>query len=430
MEMVRRIEWRRNWFIIGLVVGVLLYAFSGPLDEVNARTDAPGSGLLSLAGPIGVGLLFFGVVGILTLVAARVLGPIAAKSATNRRLMQGLGAAILLLAFVFLPWYYDIFPYATLYKLTIALQWVMVIIGINLLTGYTGQISLGQGAFFAIGGYTLGIASFHEWSLPWAISLLIAPVITGILGFLVGIPSLRLKGPYLALATLAFAVIVMPIAKRFEEFTGGVQGIAMFGKIKLWDVFADHSDYFWYYLSLAAAVLMLVFVWNIMHGRIGRALIAIRDNEIAASAMGVNVALYKTTVFGIAAAFAGFAGAVNAAVIQFASPDQYSTLVSIRVFVGAVIGGVASVPGAVFGGLFTQFIPDIAADVSKAAADAVQAVILIVFMYAMRGGFAGFVVQTWHYGRRGVQLLRPAASREPATEASAAASAPSPSGSE
>ena len=222
----------------------------------------------------------------------------------------------------------------------------------------------------------------------------------------------------------------MPIAKRFEEFTGGVQGIAMFGKIKLWDVFADHSDYFWYYLSLAAAVLMLVFVWNIMHGRIGRALIAIRDNEIAASAMGVNVALYKTTVFGIAAAFAGFAGAVNAAVIQFASPDQYSTLVSIRVFVGAVIGGVASVPGAVFGGLFTQFIPDIAADVSKAAADAVQAVILIVFMYAMRGGFAGFVVQTWHYGRRGVQLLRPAASREPATEASAAASAPSPSGSE
>jgi branched-chain amino acid transport system permease protein len=175
---------------------------------------------------------------------------------------------------------------------------------------------------------------------------------------------------------------------------------------------------------------MLLFVWNVMHGRIGRALIAIRDNEIAASAMGVNVALYKTTVFGIASAFAGFAGAVNAAVIQFASPDQYSPLVSIRVFVGAVIGGVASVPGAVFGGLFTQFIPDIAAGVSKAAADAVQAVILIVFMYAMRGGFAGFVVQTWHYGRRGVQLLRPPAARRQGQEAAAPASAASPSGSE
>lgn len=429
METLQRIEWRRNWFLAGLVVGAVLYALSNPLESLREGSDLPGAGLLSLAGPIGVGLLLLGVVGVLTLGAARTLGPVAAKSPGNRRLLQGVGAALLLLAFVLLPWYYDIFPYATLYKLTIAIHWVMVIIGINLLTGYTGQISLGQGAFFAIGGYTLGIASFHEWSLPWAVSLLIAPVITGILGFLVGIPSLRLKGPYLALATLAFAVIVMPIAKRFEDFTGGVQGIAMFGKIRLWSIFADHPDYFWYYLSLAAATLMLLIVWNIMHGRLGRALIAIRDNEVAASAMGVNVALYKTTAFGIAAAFAGFAGAVNAAVIQFASPDQYSVLVSIRVFVGAVIGGVASVPGAVFGGLFTQFIPDISADVSKAAADAVQAVILIVFMYAMRGGFAGFVVQTWHYGRRGVRLLRPAAAG-PATPEGVSVSAPTPSGSE
>lgn len=429
MDMLRRFEWRRNWFLVALVLGAIVYPLAGPLDSVAERSSAPGIGLLSLAGPLSVGLLFFGIVGVLTLVAARIFGPVANRGARERRILQGLGALVLLIAFLLLPWYYELFPYATLYKLTIALQWVMVIVGINLLTGFTGQISLGQGAFFAIGGYVLGIASFHEWSLPWPVSILIAPVITGILGFLVGIPALRLKGPYLALATLALAVTISPIAKKFEEFTGGVQGIAMFGKIKLWGPLADHPDYFWYYLSLGAAAVMLLVVWNIMHGRMGRALIAIRDNEVAAAAMGINVALYKTTAFGIAAAFAGFAGAVNAAVIQFASPDQYSVLVSIRVFVGAVIGGVATVPGAVFGGLFTQFIPDIAADVSKAASDAVQAVILIVFMYAMRGGFAGFVVQTWQYGRRGVQLLRPVRERAAASEA-VAASAPTPSGSE
>ncbi len=411
MEMVQRFDWRRNWFLLALILGVVLLPLSGPIDQ----------GVLRLLRPISILALFFGIVGLATLLAAIYIGPVAERSRRNLRLLQGLGALLIFAAFLAAPAYADNIPYVTTYKLTVALQWVMVVVGINLLTGYTGQISLGQGAYFAIGGYFLAIASFHEWSLPWGLSLILAPILTGLLGFLFGFPALRFKGPYLALATLALAVVISPVAKRFEDFTGGVQGIPMYGKFNTWGIFGDDYERFLYYFSLVAAAVMLLLVWNIMHSRLGRALIAIRDNEVAAAAMGVNTALYKTTAFGIAAAFAGFAGAINAATIQFVSPDQYSVLVSIRVFVGAVIGGVASVLGAVVGGLFTQFIPDIAAGISDAAPDAIQAVILVVFMYAMRGGFAGFVEQTWRYGRQGVQLLRPERAAE---EREARAAAP------
>lgn len=415
MKTVQRFDYRKNWFFLALIIGAVVYPLSGPLDQ----------GILSLARPASVGAIFFGVVGVVVALTARYLGPVMDASPRKRQLARLAGALLLLIAFILLPWYGEMFPYVTLLKLTIALQFVMVIVGMNLLTGFTGQISLGQGAFFAIGGYTLAIASFREWSLPWGVSLFIAPVITGALGFLVGIPALRFKGLYLALATLALAVTITPIAKRFEDFTGGVQGIAMFGRVKPLGPFSDEPDYFFYYLSLGAAVILLLVVWNIMQGRLGRALIAIRDNETAAAAMGVNVALYKTTAFGIAAAFAGLAGALNAATIQFVSPDQYSVLVSIRLFAGAVVGGIASVSGAIVGGLFVQFIPDVTSGITRAAPDAIQAVILIVFMYAMRGGFAGFIKETWQYGRTGLRLRKPGVAdtpptAEPAESASAA----------
>lgn len=404
MDDLRRIDLRNNWFVLALVGGAILYPLAGTTN----------SSLTDFLKPLAVGMIFFGLVGVGVVALAIIVGPFVERDRRNRMLAQLAGALILLAAFILAPWYGDKFPYVTLFKLTIAMQYVMVIVGINLLTGFTGQISLGQGAFFAVGGYTLGIVSFGEWSVPWGISLFMAPVITGVLGFLVGIPALRLKGPYLGLATLALAVTVVPIAKRFDQFTGGVQGITMFGKVNPPGIFSDHLDYFFYYLSLGAAVVMLVISWNIMQGRMGRALIAIRDNETAAASMGINIALYKTTVFGISAAFAGLAGALNAAAIQFVSPDQYSVLVSIRVFVGAIIGGIASIGGAIAGGLFTQFIPDVTSGISRAAPDAIQAAILIVFMFAMRGGFGGFLHETWRYGRKGIRLRKPTAAA-PAT---------------
>jgi branched-chain amino acid transport system permease protein len=298
------------------------------------------------------------------------------------------------------PTYVDQVPHFSMLKLTVAVTYMMVILGLNLLTGFGGQISLGHSAFFAIGGYTTGIMK-REWGISWGWSIPVAAVLAGGAGFLFGLPALRLKGLYLALATLALAVAVSPILKKFEDFTGGVQGIVLFGKID--PLFGDKTDRvfrdrFFYYTTAMIAGVMFLIAWNLVRGRFGRALIAIRDSETAAAAMGVNVALYKTTTFGISAAYAGVAGALNAVVIQFVGPDQYSLALSIRFLVGAVVGGLASVAGAVFGGLFEQFTPDFTADINKAAPDAIFAGILIVLMYVMPTGMVGYVRRIWRYG--------------------------------
>jgi branched-chain amino acid transport system permease protein len=318
--------------------------------------------------------------------------------------MRVLGYALIIGFFLFMPLYVEQLPHSSMLKMTVAVQFMMVIIGINLLTGFGGQISLGQSAFFAIGGYSLAVM-FRQWGTPWGWSLLVGPLLAGGIGFLVGLPALRFKGPYLALATLSLAVTVSPLAKKLEEYTGGVQGVAMFGKLSI-PFWKDNPDRFFYYLTALLALLLFVFAANLRRGRFGRALIAIRDNETAAASMGVNVALYKMTVFGIAGAFAGLAGALNGVVIQFVSPDQYSPLLSIRFFVGAVIGGVATIQGAVIGGLFQQFIPDITLQVNRSAPDAIQAAILIIVMYTMRNGVVGFLQDTWRYARSGVRLRK------------------------
>lgn len=391
---MREIDWGRNWYLVALIVGVVGFLATRGFD----------SGVGGLLPPLFVGAALFGVLGVVVLVASLVLGPHVSTPSARAR-AQAVGLLVAVVALVFAPAYIEWFPFASLFKLTSAVQFMIVIVGLNLLTGFTGQISLGQGAFFAIGGYTLGVL-FRQSDLPWGVALVIAPVIAFVVGMAVGVPALRFSGPYLALATLSLAVMVSPIAKRFDSVTGGVQGVPMYGQLSLPGFVGDHADKFFYYLSLAAFVVAAVVTWNLIHGRIGRALVAIRDNEIAATAMGVHVARFKVLAFGTAAAFAGFAGALNAATIQFVSPDQYSVLLSIRFLVGAVIGGIASVSGAFFGGVFMQFIADVTSDISRAAPDAVQAVILILFMYAMRGGFAGFIHQVWQTGRAGFRLRK------------------------
>ena len=325
------------------------------------------------------------------------------------------------------PLYVDSIPHFSMLKLTVAITFMIVILGLNLLTGFGGQISLGHSAFFAIGAYSTAIMK-HEWGISWGWSIPVAAVTAGGVGFLFGLPALRLKGLYLALATLALAVAVTPILKKFEEFTGGTQGIVLFGKIE--PLFGDKtdkvfSDRFYYYTTAIIAGILFIFAWNLVRGRFGRALIAVRDSETAAAAMGVNVALYKTTTFGVSAAYAGIAGALNAVVIQFVGPDQYSLALSIRFLVGSVVGGLASVAGPVFGGLFQQFTPDFTADIDKAAPDAIFAVILIALMYVMPTGIAGYIRQLW---RRGAGQV---SSREGATKTTGGApvaAEPSPAG--
>jgi len=301
------------------------------------------------------------------------------------------GIAAVLLQACALPFVlsnYRVFQFSLAYIYAIAL------IGLNLLTGYNGQISLGHGAFFAVGAYTTAILIKQAgWSYGWTIPL--AGVICLIAGFLFGLPALRLEGLYLAMATLALALALPQILKHFEHWTGGVQGIVI-AKPEAPFGLPLNPDRWLYFLSLAILVLSLWTAWNLVRGRIGRALIAIRDHHTAAQAMGVNNALYKSTVFGVSAMYTGIAGSLSAVVVQFVAPDSFALFLSISLLVGIVIGGLASISGAIYGALFIQFVPTYMQDISKAAPWAIYGIFLIAFMFVMPNGVAGFLRINWY----------------------------------
>jgi len=278
--------------------------------------------------------------------------------------------------------------------------YAIALLGLNILTGFNGQISLGHGAFYAVGAYTTAIM-IDQWSVPYGWTIPAAGLVCLVAGFLFGIPALRLEGLYLALATFALALAVPQILKYFEHWTGGSQGIVLSKPRAPWGLTIT-PDQWLYFLCLAVLVLLFVLAANLLRGRTGRAIIAIRDNAIAAQSMGVNTALYKSLTFGVSAAYTGVAGALSAVTIAYVAPDSFDVFRSITFLVGVVIGGLASISGAIFGALFIQFVPNWAQDISKAAPWAIYGVFLIGFMYAMPRGIAGslrLAVVRW-YRRR------------------------------
>jgi branched-chain amino acid transport system permease protein len=279
-----------------------------------------------------------------------------------------------------------------IFQLTLALIYAIAILGLNILTGYNGQFSLGHGAFYGLGAYTAAIM-MTQWAIPYYWTLPAAGLICFCAGFLFGLPALRLEGLYLALATFALAVATPQILKsnHLAPLTGGVQGIVVL-KPEPPAGLPLSQDQWLYYFTLAVALVLFVCAWNLLRGRSGRAIRAIRDNPIAAGAMGINRALYKTLTFGVSALYTGVAGALGAIVIQFVAPDSFTVFLSITLLVGVVVGGLASIPGALFGGLFVQFVPNLAEQISKAAPWAIYGAFLIAFMYLMPYGVWGLVL--------------------------------------
>jgi branched-chain amino acid transport system permease protein len=213
-------------------------------------------------------------------------------------------------------------------------------------------------------------------------------VICLVAGFLFGIPALRLEGLYLALATFALALAIPQILKYFEHWTGGSQGIVLSKPEAPWGLPLT-PDQWLYFVALAVMLVLFLLAHNLLGGRTGRAIVAIRDNPIAAQAMGINTALYKSLTFGVSAAYTGVAGALSAVVVAFVAPDTFNVFLSLTFLVGIVVGGLASVAGPIFGGFFIQFVPNWAQDISKAAPWAIYGVFLILFMYVMPRGIAG-----------------------------------------
>jgi branched-chain amino acid transport system permease protein len=278
--------------------------------------------------------------------------------------------------------------------------YLIAIIGLNILTGYTGQISLGHGAFMAIGGYTTAILmADHGVKDIWTIPL--AGLVAGTAGFLFGIPALRLSGLYLALATFAIAVSMPAVIKRFEGFTGGGTGINLFGIPELTASLAPveilgrelaFNDWL-YYLSWSIALVGYVVAWLLLRGRSGRALRAVRDSETAAQSSGVSLARYKTLAFGVSAAYAGVAGSLFAIATTYVNPDTFPIALSILLLVGVVVGGLGSLVGLIAGAVFIQFLPSWSQEVSKSpgAPSVVSGALLIALMFVLPMGVAGLV---------------------------------------
>jgi branched-chain amino acid transport system permease protein len=286
-----------------------------------------------------------------------------------------------------------------LFQFTQVYIYAIALMGLNLLTGYNGQFSLGHGAFFAIGAYT-GAIMMDRWGVPYLWTIPAAGLVCLVVGFLFGRPALRLEGLYLALATFSLALAVPQILKYFEHWTGGSQGLVL-NKPKAPAGLPLSEDQWLYYVTLAVTVVMFLLAANLTRGRIGRALVAIRDHPIAATVMGVDAALVKSLTFGVSAAYTGVAGALSAVAIAYVAPDSFNVFLSITFLIGIVIGGLGSIWGNVLGALFIQFVPNWAQDISKAAPWAIFGVFLIVFMYVMPRGIAGFCRLAW------IRMTRP-----------------------
>lgn len=232
-------------------------------------------------------------------------------------------------------------------QLVFVLIYVIVGVAMNLLSGQAGQISIGHAAFFAIGAYSGAVAA--NLGVPLPVYLILSGLLVGIIGYLAGLPALRLQGIYLAIATLAFAFIVEEILARWESVTNGNDGLmlvqpSLFGK--------PLGEAAFYYLCVGITALVLLAAFNIMRSRTGRAFVAIRDSETAARSMGIDTARYKTAAFAISAAFTGVAGVLYAHKLSFLSPEMFSLMMSIDFVMIIIIGGLFTLRGAVFGAIF------------------------------------------------------------------------------
>jgi branched-chain amino acid transport system permease protein len=289
----------------------------------------------------------------------------------------------------------------------------IAVLGLNLLTGFNGQISLGHSAFYAVGAYTAAIL-MDKLDMPYYATLPIAAVMCFIVGYLFGLPALKLEGHYLALATFALALSVPQILKYkwLEDLTGGVQGIVL-SKPEVPFGLPLNEDQWLYYYCLVVMVLLYWAAANILNSRSGRAMMAIRDQYMAADTMGIDTALYKTVTFGISAAYTGVAGALSASAIAFVAPDSFNFFLSIKFLIGLVVGGVGSMAGSVVGGIFYVLVDNSAQALSTfvkndlglpfdLSAYTVFGIILIVLMYLMPMGIVGGV----YYLLRSMRSMR------------------------
>ena len=242
------------------------------------------------------------------------------------------------------------------YLYSLVMVYVIVTLGLNILTGYTGQISIGHAGFMAVAAYTSAILT-GKLGVPFVFALIIASLLAAVLGLGLGVPALRLHGHYLAIATLGFGVAVGQLSASWDKLTGGYQGM----KAPVASIlgFRFDTDLKYYYLVLVLAWLLVEAARNMLRSRPGRALMAVRDSEVAAQAMGINLAKYKVTAFAVSAFYAGVAGVLHAHLTRYVSPYDFNMGVSMTLLSAIVVGGLGSVPGSILGAVFMTVLPHV-----------------------------------------------------------------------
>jgi branched-chain amino acid transport system permease protein len=251
------------------------------------------------------------------------------------------------------PW---LAPRYFVFLASLVLVNAVVAIGLNLLSGYTNQLSFGHAGFLAIGAYTAALLTIHAPALPVVVSLAVAGALTSVVGLAFGVPCLRLSGLYLAMATLAFGFVIAEVLLNLDSLTRGADGLRVpVARLGGWALASDTARY---YLAAAVAAVLTAAAWNLARTRTGRALLAIRESEIAAQASGVPVARYKTIAFGVSAFYTGVAGGLFAFVVGFLSPDAFDVFLSVDFVVMIIVGGLGSVPGSIVGAAVVTVLHD------------------------------------------------------------------------
>jgi branched-chain amino acid transport system permease protein len=316
--------------------------------------------------------------------AGRAVSAVSAVSGLRQRWPRLVGLAVVAVAAVAVPFS---FPPFRVSQFTLALAYAVAALGLNLLVGYTGQISLGHGAFFAIGAYTAAIV-MAKTGLPDLVTIPLAGAIAFAAGLLLGIPALRLRGHYLALVTLGITIATPQLIKRFDGLTGGTQGLSA-GTPTPPSWLGLAQDQYVYVVALVVTALALVVSANLVRGRVGRALVAIRSGEISARSTGVNLTTFKLRTFALSAMLAGVGGALYTFVVGFVAPESFTLTVSFVFLAAIVVGGLGTITGALFGALFIQFVPIYTSDINEALAGVLYGGVLILFMYVLPGGVVG-----------------------------------------
>ncbi len=273
--------------------------------------------------------------------------------------------------------------------------WIILTTGLNLIFGYTGQISLGHGAFYGIGAY--GVSYFQmKFGIPFLLSIPISISISGIFAYLLGIPTLRLKHHYLALATLGFGIVMEIVMIQWQSVTGGASGLYGIPDLIFFGRTIDGSNY--YYIILVFTLLVYYMNAHLLRSSFGRAFVAIRESEIAGSTLGINTALYKNLAFTISAMMAALAGCLYAHLNQYLSPELFGPYTSIYLLSAVIVGGKGKTAGAIVGAFFMILLPEFfyfAAEYSML----VNAVIFLLVLVLIPDGIAGFIQRKISAGR-------------------------------